>query len=147
MHIHQHTIAYLTIQALILYFVFFTFDCELADKWTKEIILLEGLLSSWFINPDIRMEVSNCTLNLCMTHSLKNGWFQILFYFTLWYCLIKRYMKTLFLFYSANTKISKIFVCKLIIMHAFGKLSKVKHSTGYFPSLFQFFPGKLKKNV
>ena len=38
--------------------------CELIDKWTKANILLDGSLSSWVINQDIRLKVLNFEFKL-----------------------------------------------------------------------------------
>ena len=46
--------------------------CEHIDKWMKENILLDGSLSSCFIYQDIRQEIWDYILKLCVTHSLRN---------------------------------------------------------------------------
>ena len=50
-----------------------------------------------------------------------------------------------FLFERRNIEISETDVCELIIMHAFD--NPLWYGFGYFPNLFQFFPGNLKKKT
>ena len=54
---------------LILNSLFLRFNSfyELTEKWAKANLLLDSMLSSRLINPDIRFEVWNFILNLCMT--------------------------------------------------------------------------------
>ena len=56
---------------------------------------------------------------------------------------MKSYTNKLFLFESINLKISKIYVCKLIIIYEFG--NPLKYGIGYFFHFIYIFPGKYRK--
>ena len=89
--LHANT---MTVKALMRCFHDSTLFCELVG----------GSLSPCFIYQDIRLEIWNHFLKLCMIQSLKTGNIRLFFYFTFWYFLITYYMKMWFLFWSGNIK-------------------------------------------